>query len=89
MDALAPPAAESPLDAYRAKLAAGELVTDPAQALAAERLQSLWRRLIGYQPLAPAAERGSAAPASAPTTSPKPTRTVFISSATSAAANPC
>jgi cell division protein ZapE len=40
----------SPLDAYRAKLAAGELSTDPAQAFAAERLQALWVRLRGYTP---------------------------------------
>lgn len=38
-----------PLAAYRAKLAAGELVTDPAQAAAAERLQALWSRLRGYR----------------------------------------
>ncbi len=51
-------AQEGPLAAYRARLAAGELATDPAQALAAERLQALWRRLIGYTPQAPVAERG-------------------------------
>ena len=39
-----------PLSAYRAKLAAGELMTDPAQALAAERLQTLWNRLRFYAP---------------------------------------
>jgi cell division protein ZapE len=39
-----------PLPAYRAKLQAGLLSTDPAQALAAERLQDLWRRLRGYDP---------------------------------------
>ena len=39
-----------PLAAYRAKLARGELSTDPAQALAAERLQSLWTALRGYDP---------------------------------------
>ncbi len=37
-----------PLAAYRARLASGELVTDPAQAAAAERLQALWTRLRGY-----------------------------------------
>ncbi len=37
-----------PLAAYRVKLATGELVTDPAQAAAAERLQALWSRLRGY-----------------------------------------
>jgi cell division protein ZapE len=39
-----------PLPAYRARLDSGELLTDPAQALAAERLQALWRRLRGYVP---------------------------------------
>ncbi len=48
MDAL-----PGPLGAYRAKLDAGELLTDPAQALAAERLQALWMRLRGYDPAAP------------------------------------
>ena len=46
-------AASGPLAAYRAKLASGELVTDPAQALVAERLQALWLRLRGYEPHAP------------------------------------
>ena len=46
-----------PLLAYRAKLASGELATDPAQALAAERLQALWMRLRGYVP-APRDEKG-------------------------------
>ena len=41
---------QGPLSAYRAKLDAGELLTDPAQALAAERLQALWLRLRGYDP---------------------------------------
>ena len=58
MDAAAPHDPPSPLEAYRQKLAAGELATDPAQALAAERLQSLWRRLVGYQPQSPAPDRG-------------------------------
>ena len=39
-----------PLPAYRAMLAAGALHTDPAQALAAERLQRLWSSLRGYDP---------------------------------------
>ena len=43
-----PTSTGGPLPAYRAKLTAGELVTDPAQALAAERLQTLWNRLRGY-----------------------------------------
>lgn len=41
---------QGPLPAYRAKLGSGELLTDPAQALAAERLQTLWLRLRGYDP---------------------------------------
>ena len=39
-----------PLTAYRARLASGELSTDPAQAVAAERLQDLWTKLRGYDP---------------------------------------
>lgn len=39
-----------PLDAYRAKLAAGDLHGDPAQELAAEKLQLLCRRLAHYSP---------------------------------------
>ncbi len=39
-----------PLPAYRVRIAAGALSADPAQALAAERLQDLWRRLRGYDP---------------------------------------
>ncbi|GAA0586636.1 cell division protein ZapE [Craurococcus roseus] len=39
-----------PLPAYRARVASGALVPDPAQALAAETLQDLWRRLRGYDP---------------------------------------
>ena len=51
--------AQGPLPAYRAKLSAGELLTDPVQALAAERLQTLWLRLRGYDPQpAPAEGRG-------------------------------
>jgi cell division protein ZapE len=45
-----PPASPGPLPAYRAKVAAGELAPDPAQQLAAERLQTLWARLRGYDP---------------------------------------
>lgn len=41
---------EGPLPAYRAKLASGELATDPAQALVAERLQGLWTKLRNYDP---------------------------------------
>ncbi|MBI0434309.1 cell division protein ZapE [Roseomonas sp. KE0001] len=46
----APSTADGPLPAYRAKVAAGELRSDPAQALAAETLQDLWRRTRGYEP---------------------------------------
>jgi cell division protein ZapE len=49
MDGLAAVSA-GPLAAYRDRLARGELSTDPAQALAAERLQSLWAALRGYDP---------------------------------------
>ncbi len=47
---LTPEAAQAvgPLAAYRARLASGELVTDPSQALVAERLQALWTQLRGY-----------------------------------------
>ncbi len=49
MDIMAP---EAPgiMPAYRARVAAGLLVFDPAQARAAERLQELWTRLRGYDP---------------------------------------
>ena len=48
-----------PLPAYRARLAQGELASDPSQALAAERLQGLWLRLRGYDPpLRPAGSPG-------------------------------
>jgi cell division protein ZapE len=41
---------EGPLFAYRAKLRAKELKPDPAQELAAEKLQSLHHALKGYRP---------------------------------------
>ena len=47
---MTPPSEGGPLPAFRAKLAAGELTTDPAQARAVERLQQLWNRLRGYAP---------------------------------------
>jgi cell division protein ZapE len=52
MDTMNPdvPTARGPLPAYRTLVAAGELAADPSQALAAERLQSLWVRLRGYDP---------------------------------------
>ena len=50
MDALHATSVPGPLGAYRRKLAAGELSTDPSQAIAAERLQDLWAKLRGYDP---------------------------------------
>ena len=47
-----------PLAAYRARVAAGDLAPDPAQALAAERLQSLWQRLRSYRPAGKLPEPG-------------------------------
>ena len=44
------PSAPGPLPAYQALLASGELATDAAQAMAAERLHQLWERLRGYTP---------------------------------------
>ncbi|MFC0384941.1 cell division protein ZapE [Muricoccus vinaceus] len=41
---------KGPLPLYRARVAAGALRADPAQAHAAETLQDLWRRLRGYDP---------------------------------------
>jgi cell division protein ZapE len=43
-------ASEGPLALYRARRAAGLLLPDPAQQLAVEKLQSLWRALSNYQP---------------------------------------
>ncbi len=48
---------DGPLSAYRGKLDSGELLTDPAQALAAERLQALWIRLRQYDPAPEMPER--------------------------------
>jgi len=51
--------AQGPLPAYRARLAGGDLAPDPAQELAAERLQELWLKLRGYDPAGkPAASAG-------------------------------
>ena len=49
MDSL-PQQNEGPLAAYRARVAQGALKADPAQAHAAEILQTLWRNLRGYDP---------------------------------------
>jgi cell division protein ZapE len=61
MDSLPPdprPLAGGPLPAYRARVAAGALRSDPAQAHAAELLQGLWVRLRGYDPQRGPAQRG-------------------------------
>jgi cell division protein ZapE len=42
--------AEGPLPAYRALVADGALISDPSQAVAAERLQALWFKLRRYDP---------------------------------------
>jgi cell division protein ZapE len=49
-----------PLPAYRARVARGDLASDPSQALAIERLQGLWVKLRGYDPpaLEPTAKAG-------------------------------
>jgi cell division protein ZapE len=54
------PTSPSPgvIPAYRARIAAGEITSDPAQAAAAERLQSLWVKLRGYDPHPKAAPNG-------------------------------
>jgi len=49
-DAGAVPAAEEPMAAYRALRQKGLLQPDPAQQLAVERLQSLYRALLHYHP---------------------------------------
>ena len=41
---------DGPLAQYRARLQTGELTPDPAQKLAVEKLQSLWRALANYKP---------------------------------------
>ena len=45
-----PPASRGPLPAFRAMVAAGDLASDAAQDRAAERLQTLWTQLRGYDP---------------------------------------
>jgi cell division protein ZapE len=50
MHAPAPEATQGPLPALRDRVRAGLLEYDPAQSLAAERLQQLWRALKGYDP---------------------------------------
>lgn len=41
---------DGPIAQYRARLAAGDLRRDPAQELAAEKLESLHHALVGYEP---------------------------------------
>lgn len=50
--------AEGPLPALRARIAAGLIAADPAQELAAEKLQDLWRRTRGYDPRKESPETG-------------------------------
>jgi cell division protein ZapE len=51
--------AQGPLPAYRARRDAGDLTPDMSQERAAERLQELWLRLRGYDPVPkPAANAG-------------------------------
>jgi cell division protein ZapE len=45
-----PSSFSGPLPAYRALVADGALMSDPAQAVAVERLQALWFKLRGYDP---------------------------------------
>jgi len=44
------PPPEGPLPALRALIDAGAITADPAQVMAAEKLQDLWRRTRGYDP---------------------------------------
>jgi len=46
----APFGTDGPLAQYRARLRSGELIPAPAQRLAADKLQSLWRALSTYRP---------------------------------------
>ncbi len=57
MDGATEIAPGGPLAAYRARVASGQLEADPAQGFAAERLQSLWRRLRNYAPERPHDDR--------------------------------
>jgi cell division protein ZapE len=52
MDKLVPPSKQltGPLPVYQDMVADGSLAADPAQAVAADRLQDLWERLRGYDP---------------------------------------
>jgi cell division protein ZapE len=46
------------IPAFRARIAAGDIIFDPAQARAAERLQDLWSKLRGYDPHPKSAPNG-------------------------------
>ncbi|MBR0649850.1 cell division protein ZapE [Roseomonas terrae] len=50
--------AQGPLPALRARIAAGDIIADPAQIHAAEMLQDLWRRTRGYDPKVEPPETG-------------------------------
>ena len=52
-------AQRGPLPAFRAMVAAGQLAPDASQETVAQRLQSLWTRLRGYDPSPRAANNGS------------------------------
>ena len=45
-----PAPAQTPLGLWRARVAAGHLTHDPAQALAAEKLSGLYQAIKGYEP---------------------------------------
>jgi cell division protein ZapE len=45
-----PPIDPGVMPLYRSRIASGEIISDPAQAAAAERLQDLWAKLRGYNP---------------------------------------
>ncbi|CAH0204062.1 cell division protein ZapE [Roseomonas sp. CECT 9278] len=49
---------DGPLPALRARIAAGTITADPAQVMAAEKLQDLWRRTRGYDPRAEPPDTG-------------------------------
>ncbi len=63
-----------PLPEYRARRSAGRLKADPMQQLAAEKLQSLHRALLNYQPQPPATPGGWFARLLAQTPPPPPAR---------------
>jgi cell division protein ZapE len=46
------------IPAYRARIAAGTILSDPAQAFAAEHLHDLWAKLRGYNPMPKAPPNG-------------------------------